>query len=160
MTKKLLALVILGHFALVACGQGPETSVNETGGDAGIVDGNNITPVLLLKNMDSEQISAVAEACPDDSSEEACMVICHIPQGELHRAKTIMIPITAIETYATAATNKQRHHDFAGNCNQLPHLDVDSSENGISDGSYFCDAGLTNDLDCDGQDDLTLETIK
>ncbi|MCB0357770.1 MAG: hypothetical protein KDD40_12210 [Bdellovibrionales bacterium] len=122
MTKKILFLVFLGSFAITACKNTDSSELAANENTNGIVDGQEITPVLLLKNIDDQELSAVSEDCPIDSDQLHCVVICHVPPGNPSRAKTLLIPHSAVNAHIQHGSEKHNHHDFIGGCDQLPEL--------------------------------------
>ncbi|MCB0392042.1 MAG: hypothetical protein KDD58_12170 [Bdellovibrionales bacterium] len=133
MTKKILILVFLGQITLIACKSTESLDLAENPHENSIVDGHDITPVLLLKNMDDQELEAVTEACPADSHKEDCVVICHIPPGNPTKSKTLLIPHSALNAHIHHGSDKHRHHDFVGGCDQLPELEIDHSHPGCNE---------------------------
>jgi len=125
MTKKILVLIFLVPLLNIACNKASNKDAASPVKDVAIVDGGDITPVLLLKNMDDEELEAVSEACPADSEHARCVVICHIPPGNVGNAKTLLIPHQAVNAHIHHGGDKHEHHDFIGNCDQLPELNGD-----------------------------------
>jgi hypothetical protein len=142
-----------------------------------IVDGADIVPVSLLKSLSEEELMAVSEGCPRGSGRDLCVAICHVPPGNPSKAKTLLIPHQAIQAHLKHGSNKHNHHDFIGNCDQLPDLknpphpgcsngkgkkpnceiedpgDDHDEDDHNDDDPIYCDPLDNRDVDCDGYDD-------
>lgn len=165
MKIKVLTFLFSIIFISTACNKADNQGV-ATDGQNTIVDGAEITPVFLLKNMTAEEIEAVAEDCPAESDKPRCVVICHVPPRNPRRAKTLMMPLPALQAHLNYGSDQHNHHDFVGPCSQLPELNKchpansgkgkvpknhelecenhDSNQYGINEGSTNNDGTIDN----------------
>lgn len=129
MIRNIIIICIISGLSFLGCkgteGFSSEASSSQSdGNDNAIVDGQEITPVMLLKNMNDLELEEVSELCPRESGRDWCVVICHVPPGNPAAAKTLLIPHQAFEAHVRHGSAKHNHHDFVGNCDQLPELDA------------------------------------
>ena len=145
-----------------------------------IVDGSDINPVALLKDLSEEELTEVSEGCPIESGRDFCVVICHIPPGNPKNAKSLLIPHQAVEAHINHGGENHKHHDYVGNCDEIPEstdnickgnskncspVDDEDSTDSVDNDEYnnevpmFCDPLFITDLDCDGLNDDSMEPI-